>query len=159
MNTKRTIENLGGLHPLFRPKAEDFLAAAQQLLRDAGVSVEILSGLRSWRQQAALYASGRTKPGRIVTRAKPGTSWHNFGLAIDLGLFRDGRYLDEREPAAADKLYASLAPVAGHFGLEWAGNWKTFSESPHYQWTNGNTLPGLRLQMEANGYAAEKLLL
>jgi peptidoglycan L-alanyl-D-glutamate endopeptidase CwlK len=34
-------------------------------------------------EQAALYAKGRTVSGKIVTKAKPGESYHNYGLAFD----------------------------------------------------------------------------
>jgi hypothetical protein len=43
----------------------------------------IYCGMRSMEEQAALYAKGRTQPGKIVTQAKPGTSYHNHGLAFD----------------------------------------------------------------------------
>ena len=34
-------------------------------------------------EQAMLYAQGRSRPGKIVTQAKPGQSYHNYGLAFD----------------------------------------------------------------------------
>ena len=34
-------------------------------------------------EQAALFAIGRTAPGKIVTKARPGESYHNHGLAFD----------------------------------------------------------------------------
>jgi len=88
--SKRTLENLSGLNRKARAKFEDFLARAQPILAKHGATAEVLSGLRSYQQQAALYAQGRTKPGKIVTNARPGSSWHNYGLAIDLGLFKAG---------------------------------------------------------------------
>lgn len=44
----------------------------------------VQQGLRSYAQQAAIYAQGRTAIGKIVTNAKPGHSWHEAGLAVDL---------------------------------------------------------------------------
>lgn len=155
--SKRTLENLAGLHPKFKAKAEAFLAAAQPVLAKHGVTAEVISGLRSWKTQAALFAQGRTKPGRIVTKARPGSSWHNYGLAIDIGLFAGGKYLDEAAPARADKVYRDLGALAVSLGLEWAGNWKSFTESPHFQWTNGNTLAGLSARMQEVGYDVQKL--
>ena len=66
--TKRTLENLAGLNSKFRAKVEAFLQAAPPVLDRHGVKAEVISGLRSWRQQEALYAQGRTKPGRIVVQ-------------------------------------------------------------------------------------------
>ena len=43
----------------------------------------IYCGRRSMEEQAALYAKGRTVSGKIVTKAKPGESYHNYGLAFD----------------------------------------------------------------------------
>ena len=158
MYSKRTLENLSGLNKKFRIKAEAFLAAAQPILEKHGATAEVISGLRSWPQQAALYAQGRTKPGRIVTKARPGSSWHNYGLAIDLGLFAGGKYLDEASPARADKIYRELGTLALSMGLEPAIFWKSFSEGPHFQWTAGQTLAQLRAKMEAVGYDIQKLV-
>jgi peptidoglycan L-alanyl-D-glutamate endopeptidase CwlK len=84
MYSKRTLENLSGLNRKARAKFEAFLSAAEPILTKHGVTFEVLSGLRSYAQQAALFAQGRTKPGKIVTNARPGSSWHNYGLAIDV---------------------------------------------------------------------------
>jgi len=97
MRTKRTIENLGSLNKKALAKLDRFLTIVESIMTPKGVKVEVISGLRSWAAQAALYAQGRTKPGKIVTKARPGSSWHNYGLAIDLGLFKNGIYLDERK--------------------------------------------------------------
>lgn len=158
MRTKRTIENLGSLNKKAAAKFEPFLVAAESAMAARGVTVEVISGLRSWAAQAALYAQGRTKPGRIVTKARPGSSWHNYGLAIDLGLFKNGVYLDEKKPAEADKIYAEIGKLAAAHGIEWAGNWKSFTESPHFQITFGKTLAELREKMPAVGYDVNKLI-
>lgn len=156
--SKRTLENLAGLNKKFRAKAEAFLTAAQPIADKHGITIEVISGLRSWQQQAALYAQGRTKPGRIVTKARPGSSWHNYGLAIDLGLFASGKYLDEASPARAERIYRELGALAVSQGLEWAGNWKSFPEGPHFQWTAGKSLAELRAAMESNGYDVQRLV-
>lgn len=158
MRTKRTIENLGSLNKKALAKFEPFLFATEKAMASKGVTVEVISGLRSWSAQAALYAQGRTKPGRIVTKARPGSSWHNYGLAIDLGLFMNGNYIDETMPQVADKLYAEIGRIAESHGIEWAGNWKTFQETPHFQVTFGKTLAELRATMESNGQDIQKLI-
>jgi peptidoglycan LD-endopeptidase CwlK len=158
MRTKRTIENLGSLNRKALAKLEPFIVQVELMLAPKGVTVEVISGLRSWSAQAALYAQGRTKPGKIVTKARPGSSWHNYGLAIDLGLFKNGVYLDERKPAEADKLYAEIGKLAATHGIEWAGTWKTFAENPHFQITFGLTLTDVRARMEAKGYDIQKIV-
>lgn len=156
--TKRTIENLGSLNKKAQKAFEPFLCATEAFLASQGVSVEVISGLRSWQAQAALYAQGRTKPGPIVTNAKPGSSWHNYGLAIDLGLFKAGKYLDESNPAQADKLYAEIGKIAAKHGIEWGGTWVKFKDTPHFQVTFGKTLAELRAKMESVNFDVNKLV-
>lgn len=158
MRSKRTIENLGSLNKKALAKLEPFIAQVELMLAPKGVTIEVISGLRSWSAQAALYAQGRTKPGKIVTKARPGSSWHNYGLAIDIGLFKNGVYLDEKKPAEADKLYAEIGKLAATHGIEWAGTWKTFQETPHFQVTFGMTLADVRARMEAKGYDIQKIV-
>lgn len=158
MFTKRTLENLASLNNKARAKLEPFVIRAQELMAKRNVSVEVISGLRSWQQQAALYAQGRTKQGNIVTKARPGSSWHNFGLAIDLGLFQAGVYLDEKKPALADALYNQLGNLAAEMGIEWAGNWKSFPEGPHFQVTFGLSLAEALTRMEASNYNHQRVV-
>lgn len=158
MFTKRTLESLSGLNKKARAKLEPFLIAAQEQVKQAGITIEVISGLRSWKQQAELFAQGRTKPGRIVTKARAGSSWHNYGLAIDLGLFRNGIYLDEAKPQTADLIYRQLGELAAKPGIEWAGTWKSFPEGPHFQVTFGLSLAEARARMEANGYDHQKIV-
>lgn len=156
--TKRTLENLAGLNRKFRAQVEKFLIAAEPICEHHGITIEVISGLRSWAQQAALYAQGRTKPGPIVTKARPGSSWHNYGLAIDLGLFAGGKYLDSADPKRADRIYRELGALAATRGIEWAGTWKSFPEGPHFQNRFGMTLSELREKMESVGYDVQKIV-
>jgi peptidoglycan L-alanyl-D-glutamate endopeptidase CwlK len=158
MFTKRTLENLASLNKKARAKLEPFVICAQELMAKRNVTVEVISGLRSWQQQAALFAQGRTKPGRIVTKARPGSSWHNFGLAIDLGLFQAGVYLDEKKPALAEALYNQLGNLAAKMGIEWAGNWKSFPEGPHFQVTFGLSLAEARARMQDTGFDHQRIV-
>ncbi len=158
MRTKRTIENLGSLNKKALAKLEPFVTAVEQAMEKHGVKVEVISGLRSWAAQAALFAQGRTKPGRIVTKARPGSSWHNYGLAIDLGLFSNGVYLDEVDPKRADRLYQEIGTIASKHGIEWAGNWKSFTETPHFQVTFGLTLSAARQRLQEVNLDIQKLL-
>lgn len=158
MRTKRTIENLSSLNKRALAKLEPFVTAAEQAMEKHGVRVEVISGLRSWAAQAALFAQGRTKPGRIVTKARPGSSWHNYGLAIDLGLFSNGVYLDEVDPKRADRLYQEIGAIASKHSVEWAGNWKSFTETPHFQVTFGLTLSAARQRLQEVNLDIQKLL-
>jgi peptidoglycan L-alanyl-D-glutamate endopeptidase CwlK len=71
--------SVNDLHPHVADLCRKFIAACKK----AGIDVLITSTYRDMESQAAIYAQGRTKAGRIVTRAKPGQSWHNYRLAFD----------------------------------------------------------------------------
>ncbi len=95
--------------------------------RGNGITVNIISGLRSFQEQDALYAQGRTSPGNIVTKARAGHSVHNFGLAFDVGIFEGSRFLGESPQ------YKAVGALGLELGLEWGGNWRTIVDEPHFQ--------------------------
>ena len=95
-----------------------------------GYKVQIIQGTRSYAEQDALYAQGRTKKGKIVTKAKGGHSNHNFGVAFDVGIFK----LSDGEYQTTDAPYRALYKACGApQGMEWGGNWKSIGDTPHYQ--------------------------
>lgn len=108
--------------------------------------------LRTYAEQDALYAQGRTIPGKIVTNAKGGQSYHNFGLAFDIVLLKDtdgnGTYetaswetnVDMDGDGVAD--WMEVVAIAKRHGWEWGGDWK-FSDKPHFQKTKGNSVATL----------------
>ena len=77
------------LQPDAQSKARAFLKAATTL----PLTYKIISGTRTYAAQDELFARGRTKPGHRVTNAKGGQSNHNFGIAWDVGIFDNGKYL------------------------------------------------------------------
>ena len=135
----------------------EVLPYARTLVRraaDAGIEIKVIGGTRSFAEQDALFAQGRTKPGRRVTNAKGGESNHNFGIAFDIGVFDGTKYLGE-SPA-----YDVVGLIGSEIGLEWGGQWTSFADKPHYQlrprWaalmSSAEMLAGLR-QRVASGQA------
>lgn len=107
------------LHPKAQKTARQFL----KRLRDAGINARIISGTRTYEKQNEIFNNGRN-----VTGAKGGQSFHNFGIAWDIGIFtNDGEYLKE------SPLYDKAAQVGLTADLEWGGNWINFRDRPHYQ--------------------------
>jgi peptidoglycan L-alanyl-D-glutamate endopeptidase CwlK len=108
--------------------------------RHAGVTVRVSQALRTWPEQDALYAQGRTIPGPIRTNARGGESFHNFGLAFDIVLL-DGRRItwNARHPGWR---------VAGEIGtsleLMWGGSWKSIKDMPHFEMRGQLTLRDCR---------------
>jgi D-alanyl-D-alanine carboxypeptidase/LysM domain len=104
-----------------------------QLMRDChaeGVSIRIQEGFRSWSVQDETYAKGRTAPGHIVTYARGGESFHNFGLAFDIVLLdASGRPTwDARNPG-----WATAGRLGVALGLRWGGHWKRLKDLPHFE--------------------------
>ena len=141
----RSESVLRTLLPKTQRAARLFLKKANNALN--GFDVKMLSGSRTYAEQDKLYAKGRTAPGSVVTNARGGASNHNFGIAFDVGIFQGGRYLTG-DNAAEERLYRQLGPHANP-GLEWGGNWVSFTDLPHYQLPTGLTTRQVRERFEA----------
>lgn len=111
------------LHPAIRGKATEFIAKA----KERGINLKITAGLRTFDEQQALYDQGRTIKGPIVTKAKPGQSFHNYGLAIDVVAIVNGKAVWDD-----DHLWKLIGAIGKEVGFEWGGDWK-FTDKPHFQ--------------------------
>lgn len=109
------------------PEVREYARALVHKAQANGILIHILSGLRSYEEQAALYAQGRTKPGKKVTNAPAGHSNHNFGIAFDVGVFEGTKYLGDSPK------YKAVGALGMELGLDWGGNWKTIVDQPHFQ--------------------------
>jgi peptidoglycan L-alanyl-D-glutamate endopeptidase CwlK len=107
----------------------------EDVYKATGRYIRITQGLRSFEQQAAIYAQGRTAPGSIVTRCKPGMSWHNYGLAFDVCFLGDDPYLEKDKKAA--QTWSIFGKHAEAAGMTWGGHFVTFIDKPHAQRTYG----------------------
>lgn len=148
MINSRRIEDL---HPTVAAMAFNLLSKCKQ----AGIDIIITSTYRDHESQAALYAQGRTAPGRKVTNARPGQSWHNWRLAFDVVPLRNGKPVwgtagngIDNDPTDDDRddleLWQRVGAIGESVGLEWAGRWTSFREFPHFQYTGGLTLADMQ---------------
>lgn len=128
--------SLDELIPQAHVRAEKLI----ELCKAAGIDLLVTSTYRDNECQDALYAQGRTKPGRIVTKAKAGQSFHNYRCAFDVVPVVNGKPVWDE----ADSAWATIGRLGTQIGLEWAGNWTTFKETPHFQYTGGKTLKQLQ---------------
>jgi peptidoglycan LD-endopeptidase CwlK len=119
----RSETNIATLLPAVQPIARMLVQKAAA----NGIEIRVISGLRSYEEQDALYAQGRTAPGKIVTNARGGFSNHNFGIAFDVGVFSGGKYLTE------SPMYKAVGVLGQELGLEWGGNWTSIVDEPHFQ--------------------------
>ncbi|ASA23505.1 M15 family metallopeptidase [Paenibacillus donghaensis] len=142
---RQSADRMGSLHPAVQAGTK----ALVQRCYARGVSVLITQGMRSIAEQNALYAQGRTKPGPIVTNARGGTSYHNYGLAVDFALLLpDGSTVswDMKRDGDKDRLadWLEIVEEAKRLGFEWGGDWTSFKDYSHLQMAFGLSIQQLR---------------
>lgn len=123
-----TVARLEQLLPALKIKGYQLI----QQLSLQGIDMEISQGLRTWPEQEALYAKGRTEPGPIVTRAKPEQSWHTFGCAFDVDIETTSGGLDWTGSSPA---WQSTIAAGEALGLYSGSEFRTFPDKPHFQLT------------------------
>lgn len=141
---ERSAKHVATLHTKVQQAFRDFILECQILAKAHGYEYKAISGNRTWQEQAKIYAQGRTSPGKIVTNAKPGYSNHNFGLAVDMGVFKDGKYLDASKPSEAESFHRKAAAIAEKYNIEWGGNWIRIKDYPHFEYRTGKSMSLLR---------------
>lgn len=123
--------SLSDLNPKVAAMCSEFIS----LCKVAGIDVIITSTYRDAESQNELYAQGRTKPGKKVTNAKAGQSYHNWRVAFDFCPIVNGKC-----QWGDDALWTKCGEIAEGIGLEWAGRWTKFRETAHCQFTGGLSL-------------------
>lgn len=148
MRDNITALRIKKLHPKIRDDVKFLIELAEENLPPY-IAVRIVQGLRTIEQQNALYAQGRTKPGKIVTNARGGSSYHNYGLAMDFAILvdedKDGDFdilswdikKDNDKDGIADWL--EVVNVFEKAGWQWGGKWSSIKDFPHLQKTFGYT--------------------
>src|SRR6266404_7039359 len=128
--------SLGDLRPEVRPMVDAFLAdcVAEK------IDLLVTCTLRSLIEQEALYAQGRTSPGRIVTNAKPGQSAHNYGLALDVVPIVNGK----PDWDGSHPIWQKIGALGQLRGLQWLGApGSEFKEMAHFQHSNWRAVADL----------------
>jgi peptidoglycan LD-endopeptidase CwlK len=136
------------LYPPFADKLQYF----ESRLAAAKLPFFLFMALRTFECQDELYAQGRTLPGKIVTNARGGDSFHNYGLAAD--------YVLDGSPEKPDIQWSGdiksdlnhdgrndwlqMAEIAVSCGLEAGYFWKRFPDAPHVQNRYGLTLAEIK---------------
>lgn len=138
---KVTLNRIQLLHPKLRDEVDAIYKEICEALT-GNVFCRFSYTLRTFAEQDALYAQGRTKPGSIVTKAKGGLSYHNYGLALDIVLI-DGKNASWDSKKDFDKDgkadWAEIVNIFKQHGWEWGGDWG-FKDEPHFQKTFGKSV-------------------
>ena len=143
----RSVKRLGAVHPSLKEYTIELIKRCY----NEGIKVQISSGFRSNEDQAYIYGQGRPNyiwngkvygsKGSIVSNAPPGTSIHNYGLAIDYFLVsEDGN----NSLWTVNDNWKRVATIAKSMGFEWGGDWKNFKDYPHLQYNQGLTIADLK---------------
>ena len=133
-----SIQRINQLHPLIRQAALDAYSEAVKAT-PAGIHPFIKNTFRTFTEQTAKYALGRTvvnpdgksaaKPfGNIVTDAKAGQSYHNYGLALDFDIEFNGA-----EEWNVDANWMIVVNCFKKYGFTWGGDWGGFKDTPHLE--------------------------
>lgn len=103
-----------------------------------GIIYVATSGLRTYAEQDALYAHGRTVApigkGHIITNARGGYSPHNFGVGLDATKHIGDTYEGKLNPDYSDKAYQTWAEEGRKLGLDMGLYWSGLVDAPHAQW-------------------------
>lgn len=118
-----------------KPKIIRYIKQLRESAQKSRIDFVVAQGFRSIEEQNKLYEQGRIKPGKIVTNARGGDSLHNYGVAFDVCPL-SGKKADWNNVKAFNKLGA----LGKKLGLEWGGDWKSFPDRPHFQYTAGYKL-------------------
>lgn len=144
MQSNKKPSAITDLNPVVKERMNQLIEQSAK----KGMVVVITDGFRSSADQDLLYQKGRTASGNIVTNAKGGESYHNYGLAIDFALKNPSgdiiwdRKYDGNKNGVAD--WNEVVELAKGLGFEWGGDWDQFQDYPHLQMDFGLSLSQLK---------------
>lgn len=148
MKDQITLDRINLLHPKLKDDAFKIYDEIVAALSGSAIC-RFAYTLRTFAEQDALYAQGRTRAGARVTNAKGGQSYHNYGLAIDIVLLVDKDKNGTFETASWDIKndfdgdgkadWMEIVAIFKRYGFEWGGDWK-FNDAPHFQKTFGKSI-------------------
>lgn len=169
MEDRVTLERIRLLHPKIRSEVEHMYRAQIVPALSGRAICRFAYTLRTFQEQADLYAQGRTKlfdsaGNRLgkVTNAKEGQSIHNYGLAFDIVLLVDNdanksfestsysMTIDYDKDKKAD--WMEVTAIIKANGFEWGGDWKSFKDYPHFQKDFGYDWKDLNKKFEAKDF-------
>lgn len=164
-----TLQRIQLLHPKLRTEVEHIYKSQIVPALTGKAICRFSYTLRTFEEQNALYAQGRTKlydsKGRRlgkVTNAKAGQSYHNYGLALDIVLLKDtngdGTFdtaswedtIDFDKDGKAD--WIEVAQIFKNNGWKWGGDFKSFKDRPHFEKTFGYHWRDLLAKYRGNPY-------
>lgn len=152
---KITLQRIQDLHPKLRAEALEIYNLIVKAL-DGRAFCRFSQVLRTIKEQDALYAQGRTTKGPKVTNAKGGSSFHNYGLAIDIVMIVDGKVAswDIAKDWDLDQIadWVEVVKIFKSYGWAWGGDWKSSKDYPHFDKTFGYTWQKLKAKYDKKDF-------
>ena len=124
MRDQQSAALIQQLHPKVRA---DFQAFIEECEQQFDLTIRIVSAYRSMEEQEKIYAQGRTAPGEVVTKAIPGSSYHQYGLAADivpLSVSGEPNYNYDQ---------SKWLNIASQWNIAWGGSWSGFKDRDHWE--------------------------
>ena len=175
---KVTQSRIDTAHPAVREELREILSEVNTRL-SGKAKCRLSYVLRSFEEQAALYAQGRETLANInalrkkagmpplqaaegrkkITNASAGLSIHQYGLACDIVLMVDSNGDGKPESASWDTRtdfdkdgqsdWLEVVSVFKKRGWSWGGDWSGFKDLPHFEKTFGHKASDLLLLRKA----------
>lgn len=111
----RSLERLEGVHP-------DLVAVVKLAIQKTEIDLTVLEGIRTKERQVQLVASGASRTMN---------SRHLTGHAVDLAPLPIDWTNREAFRTVANTMKAAAKELG--IGIEWGGDFKSFSDMPHFQ--------------------------
>lgn len=124
MKDQHSISLIAQLHPKVRKDFQDFIEECESVFN---VTIRVVSAIRTMEEQEKIYAQGRIAPGPIVTKAPPGSSYHNWGLAVDIAPLLPSGEVDYKYDQGR------WVNIASQFNITWGGSWTGFKDLDHWE--------------------------
>lgn len=127
------------------PIVKEKCLAHIQLCKENGIQLVVTGTYRSLEEQNELHSrpfdgKDNDKDGRIdeadekVTNARGGQSLHNWRVAYDVAPVEKGVIVWNN-----NALWSKIGQLGKSIGLSWGGDWKSFPDRPHFEYTLGYT--------------------
>ena len=124
----QSLKLLNQLHPKLKDIAIKAWTEAQGAM-PSNVKIVVTQSLRTFEESDKLYAQGRTTPGEIVTKAKAGQSYHNYGLAFDFKMITNGK-----DDWSVGPNWMKVVNIMKKYGFTWGGEFpEGFHDNPHFE--------------------------
>lgn len=131
------------LNPVVQNKFRQFI---QRVQNETGYSVILTSGYRTFAEQQKEYDANNKN-------AKPGYSFHNYGLAIDINATNGTNYL-RKASSKQDWINSGIVKIAKEMNMRWGGDLTNYADNVHFDFGNDYSINHL-YELAINQFGAD----